>query len=180
MKLLRNSSSIFLGAAAAIAISLLGLSVWRGGCVAVSLGLQEPAHESDRELIGTFQRHRARFEHLKQMMVQDEGLFTVTSDRTLPEDPSSVGIATTRIDEYRKVLKELGVCHIAITRSRNSIRIARSCLGFVTHNSEKGYIWSAEPFEEGVITELDSLSSRREGVGTRLIEDNWYLFFEGY
>ncbi len=175
-----RSSCVFVGAVA-IAIALLGLLVWRGGCVAELLGLQDRAHESDSDLIETFQRHRAEFEHLKQMIVRDKGLFVVRSNRTLPKDPGSVGISASRIDEYRKMMKDLGIHgSIEITMDRTSIRIVSSGRGFVTHSSEKGYIYAAVPFKKGVVAELDSLSSRGKGAGLRRIEENWYLFFEGY
>lgn len=144
-------------------------------------GQEDPPHASDEELIANFRLHRAEFEHLRDMLVADKGLLRVADQRTLPEDPQSVGVPQSRIAEYRRLLKALGIRGgIAISEDRKTIEFNASFRGYVTHNSEKGYIYTTEPAQKSLVPDLDVFLKSEVGAGRRRIEDSWYLFFEGY
>jgi hypothetical protein len=116
------------------------------------------------------------------MIVQDEGLVALDPRHPSPGDRQFDGISGSRIAEYRKLLKELGIRGgIAASSDRKTIEITSSARGFATHNSQKGYVHSTALRQEHLVaTDLDELSKRGVGSGLRHIDDDWYIFFEGY
>jgi hypothetical protein len=167
-----------LAAAAGVAVVFFGWWVWYGGRVAEMLGLRESPHQSDAALIETFRHHRAQFERLRQMLGEDRGLLAVDDRRTWPEDPVTVGVPASRIDQYRALMGELGLFRIAISEDRQTIDLIASSRGFVTHGSHKGYLYSTAP-QQYVVADLDALSRVGFWGGLRHVEDGWYLLFEG-
>jgi len=151
--------------------------VWQPGLVDQ---LIHPPHAPDNELIANFHRHRADFEKLREMILQDKDLLRVTSNLTQPEDLRSIGISSVRIAEYRKLLKVLGIeGGVTASSDRANVEFTTSFRGFVTHGSQKGYLYSTNPVTEP-LAGLDQFSATGVGIGLRHIEGNWYLFFEGY
>lgn len=67
------------------------------------------AHKSDAELIGHFQKNRDSFEHLLQMVKADQNLERVDDDWTLPKTAEDAGVNTERIQQYRRIFKELEI-----------------------------------------------------------------------
>jgi hypothetical protein len=166
-------------AAASVVLSWSGAAGW----IAEALGLKDPPHKSDRALIETFQRNRAEFEHLREMIVADTPLQAVSAQQTWPEDPP--GISASRIAEYRSLLKKLGIRKkIWISDDRKTIEMTCSSRGISSpyHNSQKGYAYYADPadLDMDVVDQLDSLTKKEAGLGLRRLEGNWYLFFVGY
>jgi hypothetical protein len=140
-----------------------------------------PAHHpSDAALIANFQRHRLEFERLRAMVAEDTGLTAVLPDRTVPADPQTVGVRPSRIDEYRKLLDQLGIRGGLEVKQPKTVQLTNSSHGFVTHSSQKGYLYTEELDKLEVFPELNDLSAKEIGNGVRHIEGNWYLFFEGY
>ena len=143
----------------------------------------EQSHLPDSQLIANFQEKKADFEHLRQMILEDEGLTRVDVDWTEPRDPQTVGISSERIAEYRKMFRRLGTPRgFSATRGRSNIEFIASSQGFVTHGSHKSYAYLRDRPD----TLLDSLDgfiepSKKRAVGTgyRHIEGNWYLYFYG-
>jgi hypothetical protein len=144
-------------------------------------GLREPNHSSDGELIANFHRHRLEFERLREMIAQDVALIEVTADSTLPPDPQAVGVSSSRIADYRKLLDRLNISDgLDAATDRKTIRLTSSNQGFAGHNSRKGYVYTNEVGKQEVFPDLDRFSAKQVGGGIRHIEGNWYLFFTGY
>lgn len=171
---------IFVGAAALVMIILL-VVLQRHQQLDRVLGLQNPPHLSDAELIATFYRHRAEFERLREMIVHDKQLFRIDSNRTLPDDLQSIHIPLSRIKNYRELFKMVGIRSIEVSSNRSYIEFTASFRGFATHNSQKGYVYTDKaPDTSQLFVELDQFTASGVGSGLRHIEGNWYLFFEGY
>jgi hypothetical protein len=135
-------------------------------------------HPSDADLIAGFNRQRAKFERLREMIGEDKALFRVTTHGTLPEDAK---IRRSRFVEYRKLLRELKFeGAVDISKDRGTITFTKSHRGFIVHGSHKGYVFTTQPAKAKLLGDLDPLSRSGFGVGWRRIEANWYLFFEGY
>ena len=60
-------------------------------------------------MIDNFRRHQSEFQQLLEMFLSDKGLTRVDFDFTRPEDPSAVGIAQQRLDEYRRIFIDLNL-----------------------------------------------------------------------
>jgi hypothetical protein len=159
-------------------VALLLTSVQYPALIDRLFGLKESPHLSDEQLIENFNSHRPKFEQLRQMIIQDKGLLRITSDRTWPDDPQTVGISRSRIAEYRKLLNELGIRGLEISKDQKNIQFVSSYRGFATHGSQKGYEYMSEAVNVYLVADLSQLA--KGGVGRRRIEGNWYLFFEGY
>jgi hypothetical protein len=145
------------------------------------LGLQGPPHLSDNELIANFHHNREEFEQLRKMINQDIGLARITPDQIEPENSERVGIGMSRIAEYRALLKKAGVRGgISVSTDRKVVELISTYRGFVTHNSQKGYLYIDGSVDNELIADLDRFSASEIGSGVRHIEGNWYLFFEGY
>ena len=142
---------------------------------------EDPPHLPDAELIAKFQKHRADFDQLRNMIVEDKRLLLVNQLRTLPEDPQMVGIGPSRIAEYRTLLRQLDIRGgIESSVDKKHIELTSSFRGMVTHNSQKGYWYSTEPITTYLSPDLDQFLKSESGVGYRHIEGSWYLFFQGY
>jgi len=141
----------------------------------------DPPHMPDAQLIAKFQEHRADFERLRTMIVEDKGLLRVNELRTFPEDPQTVGVGPARVTEYRALLRRLDIRGgIESSDDKKTVELTASFRGFVTHNSQKGYWYSTEPITVYRSPDLDQFLKTEVGVGYRHIEGNWYLFFQGY
>lgn len=164
-----------------IAIStVLTVLVKNPGWVDHLLGLQDPPHSSDDELIANFHAHRADFEKLRNMIKQDEGLDRVTLDRNI-SDSRMLRVGLERLAEYRVLLEKVGATGgIAASSDRKTIEIVSTRRGFTTHGSEKGYLHIEGMLDKELLSELDHFSVNDMGSGLRQIEGNWYLYFEGY
>ena len=141
--------------------------------------LSEQAHLPDAKLIENFKTHRAEFEKLVAMISEDKNLKRVDSDWTDPKD-----FSPERTAEYRKLFRAAGIPRGFYAWHENNevqIRFLASSQGFVTHGSSKGYVYDDECSDGEILESLDeiSLAERPFGSGCRLIEDKWYLYFEG-
>jgi hypothetical protein len=146
------------------------------------LYFEGPAHQSDAEMIANFQEHRTEFELLRKMMVEDRGLRLVDNNKTLPEDLNSIHIPLVRIRAYRRLLRDLTIRRgISATGDRRQILLKASSCGFVTHSSEKGYLYTDNPVEpKEIVNDLDHFKERTYNSGMRRIEGNWFLYYTGY
>ena len=66
-------------------------------------------HPTGQELIDAFYAHQERFEALRLMFLEDEGLEWISPVHTLPEDLEPLGITPERVAEYRTLFQELGL-----------------------------------------------------------------------
>jgi len=134
-------------------------------------------HLPDKQLIENFHTHRAEFEKLVAMVLEDRNLTRVDETWTEPQDFSAQ-----RIAEYRKLDKAIGIPRgLSAPISREQIEFIASAQGWVAHGSTKGYLYGEKcPGYIGETVEsLDgmSLAERPSGSGCRHIEGKWYLYF---
>lgn len=162
---------------AAIAVT----AVYNPHLVDQLLDLEDPPHLPDEELIANFYRYRSEFERLRGMMMEDVALVRVTQDQIDPENLQA-SLGDSRVAEYRVLLRKVGLQGgISASSDRKILEFLSTRRGFVTHNSQKGYLYIHGPVDEREITaSLDSFSDGGTGSGLRHIEANWYLYFEGY
>lgn len=136
-------------------------------------------HLPDEQLIKNFQTHRAEFEKLVAMVLEDKNLTRVDEDWTQPEN-----LPAARVAEYRRLFRIVGTPRGVVARiDRETIEFWASSQGWVAHGSSKGYLYADKcPSRDGKTEEsLDemSLAERPYGFGCRHIEGKWYLYFEG-
>jgi hypothetical protein len=136
-------------------------------------------HLPDEQLIENFKTHRAEFEKLVAMVLEDKSLTRVDEDWTQPEN-----LANLRVAEYRQLFKVVGTPRgVSARLNRESIEFIASSQGWAVHGSSKGYLYSEKTPEYygKPIDGLDeiSLAERPYGSGYRHIEGNWYLYFGG-
>ena len=161
-----------------LALAVAGLLGGRRLAGVVSFIHSDVSHESDERLIKNFAAHRAEFEQLLTMVIEDKGLTRVDFDWTDPNNPVQVGVTQGRIDDYRKLMKGLGILGgFSANLERTGIEFITSTQGFVTHGSLKGYLYTREtPLE--LDSNLDEVLQKGQPYGRRRIEGNWYLFLE--
>lgn len=142
----------------------------------------EQPHLPDKELIANFNAHKADFEKLVSMVLEDKDLTRVDDDWTSPRDPQTIGVSPERIAEYRQMFAKLGLPRgFSATVDKTRIEFIASSQGYVTHGSSKGYLYGDKSFSGEVVESLDemSLAKRPFGSGCRHIEGKWYLYFNG-
>lgn len=130
-------------------------------------------HESDAALIENFNRHRAEFEKLRTMTVEDEGLRYLDDDRVWPAD-----IDLVKLNEYRRLLKVAGLRR-GIVRDEIHIEFLSSSAGWGPEGSIKGYVVLMEkPDRVREVESLDDFAEVKEDTYyLRPIQDNWYFYF---
>lgn len=132
----------------------------------------ETLHRSDKDLIDNFRVHRSEFDQLLRMIMEDKSLYRVDYDWTEPEHPESVGITPARIDEYRGLMKKLGILRgFSAYRERKYVEFFSSFQG-----SAKGYLYTKQPPPD-LDASLDDVIQKGLSYGYRRIEGNWYLFY---
>ncbi len=138
------------------------------------------AHFEDKDLIQNFVSHRKDFERLHLMAQGETSIRRVTGNATTPEQLTSTENA--RAEEYRMLLRSIGpVAVLEISKDHKVISLTSTSVGLVTHNSQKGYLYSEEPpASSELYPSLDGFSKNETGNGYRHIEGKWYLFFTGY
>jgi hypothetical protein len=134
-------------------------------------------HPSAVELIDNFHAHRAEFDLLLEMCLEDEGLVRVAYGWTQPEDPSSIGITQERLKEYRALFKEVGL-ESGVSGGHKDIWFHASSSGLSVSGSSKGYIYSSAP-PGWVVEDLDEYTSKYKAdiPVFQHIEGNWYLYY---
>lgn len=139
-------------------------------------------HQSDEELIANFNSHKAEFEKLLAMVLEDKMLSRVDENYTEPSDAQAVGISQERIAEYRRLFRELGIARgFSAPDSRDYVEFISSSQGWVDSGSSKGYLYGTGQTQMALIDSLDKFSSqpRPRGSGRRRIEGKWSLYFYG-
>lgn len=143
----------------------------------------DQTHLSDAAMIANFHAKRNTFELLHTMIIADKGLERVDDNWTRPSDLASISITPARIKEYRELFQDAGVPRgiEAYDLSRNSFSLIGSSQGTTVHGSSKGYSWHRTPPDPRV-ADLDvyaEKAGRHDPPAYRVIEGNWYLFYQG-
>jgi hypothetical protein len=136
--------------------------------------LPETPHRSDEDLIDNFHANRSEFDRLLGMVMEDKSLYRVDHNWTEPGQPESVGIPQARIDEYRKLMKKLGILRgFSASRARKDVDVEffSSFEGYA-----KGYLYAKRPPHD-LGANLDDVIQKGLLYGSRHIEGDWYLFY---
>ena len=142
------------------------------------------AHKSDTQMIEHFRKNKAGFENLLEMIRQDEKkvgdrLFRIDNNWTAPEDLEKYGISKERVEEYRKIFRQLDIPRgFYAYRDGKDYRFVSSAQGLGVSGSSKGYWWTEEPPKSLIEGDLDKYHMESEKPNDfvfRHIEGNWYL-----
>lgn len=150
---------------------------------------------TDTTLIERFEKHRAEFEALRQMVQSDQGLVRVDDTWTKPEDPTTIGVTAARIADYRARFRALGIPRgFQAYGGPDHILFLAWVQGITVAGSAKGYAW-CEKTPDDVVPDLDAaweanhqeyLKKNRQQSNHwekhldlyRHIEGKWYLHFQ--
>lgn len=136
-------------------------------------------HQTDAEMLARFQMKKPEFERLRSMIASDSKLERVDDNWTSPKNPSTIGVSSERVAEYRRLFLDIDTPRgiEAYDPARKSFLLIVSTQGLSVSGSAKGYLWSLTP-PEPLFSELDSslASPSRHFFGYRHIEGNWYLY----
>ncbi len=159
-----------------------------GLCVvlaALQLGCSSCPHPSDADLRSRFLSHKVVFEELTQMATNDGCVVRIDFDWTSPDEATLArcGVTTNRLQEYRRLLKEVGASGGLFRRkNRGEIGFIISTYGVMVtgSGSSKSIVFRTEP--TNAKTGESACTCESNGVGDmvsyRLIEGNWYVAFE--
>lgn len=182
MKAKRPSSSILTQPTIIVAavVSILVTFLTVAACFILLTPLNEviEAHPSSEELINNFYTHRAEFDRLLQMAIEDQELNRVAYNFTRPEDPELIGITQERLNEYRLLFHKLNL-EAGIENHNYRVWFIASSSGLSISGSAKGYIYT-EVHPDLVVEDLDSYDSAdgRSFTAYQQIKGNWYLYYD--
>ena len=141
----------------------------------------EDKHATDDKLIALFNKHKATFEKLRQMVANDSGLHRVDYYWTDPKDPVTVGLSGARIEEYRNLLKSVG-CRRGFMAwpTRPGVYFISSARGTgLGGGSEKGYCFlPSAPASVVTNTAVFRFGAPETYRIYRHLEGAWYIYFE--
>ena len=139
-------------------------------------------HPTDELLIQNFTTHRQEFEYLITMIHADRGLRRVDDNWTDPADPTTVGVPSDRIADYRRRFTLCGIPRGFYSfDSGSNVSFIATAFGFTTGGSGKGYAYfSAPPLTLNLVPSTDSYRTTRQGAYRvyRHIADNWYIEYD--
>jgi len=141
------------------------------------------SHADDASMLANFARNRATFERLRTMVVADHGLERVDDTWCRPADPASIGLTGARIEEYRRLCRDVG-CPRGVqcyNPERRTIEFIASTRGLHVSGSSKGYVWLATPPAPGdLVPDLDPIVAvqRKHVLLYRRVADHWYLYYD--
>ena len=147
---------------------------------------EEAPHSTDAELIARFRAHRAEFERLRDLLLDEPAVYLIGPGevRAWEGDPPAEALAPQPrhpLGEYRALLRKLGVSRATrdITATPPRIWFDVSSQGYVAHGSSKSYLYATELENWPLLPSLDEMTAARKGEGIRRIEGDWYLHFYG-
>ncbi len=136
---------------------------------------------SDAALIAAFDRHRATFEQLHEMIVSDSKLHRVDEDWTDPAVPAEAGVSPGRVAEYRRLLEAIECRRgFAAYPARPGIYFISGCHGLAVAGSTKGYCY-LEAAPAASVTNTATWRPAHAGDDYevfRHIEGHWYVYFD--
>ena len=138
-------------------------------------------HPTDQTLAAKFYKHRADFEHLRDLFNADKEVHRVYYESTVPEEPSTVGVNKERLALYQSYFTKLGLNSGVADDyvSKDIIRFIASTRGTMFGGSGKGYVY-AESRPPEIVDDLNKYWSKRDKPFTvyKHLEGNWYLYFD--
>lgn len=167
------------------------------GLVFVIIGMSDcsqsskPTHPQDDLLKRNFKAHKVDFEKLANMAKEDYKVVRITEDFTWldnnlswPRPESELGFSRQRWDEYRHLLRKIGLKK-GLSRTESDIDVIffiASSHGSISEGSEKGYAYIVkEP--ANLAESLDGLDDKDASAESyvpiyKKIVANWYLYYK--
>lgn len=146
---------------------------------AFQVGMHRDDPPSDQQMLANFRRHQATFNQLVQMTQADKGLTRVGDNWTTPDDPLSIGVTPSRINQYRKLFSVVGT-KIGLGADTGSVEFYYYGYGSaISSDTDKGYIYTKEA-PTPLLPTLDGCHPSGENLtfAYRHIEGNWYLYYK--
>jgi len=138
-------------------------------------------YPSDGILEQRFHSNKAEFDKLITMLKEDRDIVTLGFNYVFYKDESSRELSEERLNEYRKLFKELNLNSGIYRDNESSVRLIIFEKGWLT-NSEKSYLYSSiKPSE--IVNSLDEIIKNDAGnhrAAYKKIQDNWYLYYESW
>lgn len=141
-------------------------------------------HPSSARLQQQWRDHHTDLEQLVKMFRADKALNRVAPDFTRPDDPSSIGVTSARIAEYRQLLRKAGVATgIEGYNDKDAITFIVSALGLGISGSGKGFAY-LEGTPELLVPDLDAHISQAHAkhaesfTAYQRISGDWYLYYD--
>jgi hypothetical protein len=161
-------------------LAAFGLALACCAVVALPFWMADPLRlsaPSDQTLIATFHDHRAAFEQLRQMAIEDaqHGPFNPFVEKKLPDS---------RRQKYRDLQYEIHVDNdVGAAGSDDTVRFEFSWGGLSAIGSEwrKGIEYipgNKMEHAEELLPSLDKPSALPYGMYTREIEPNWFIYYD--
>jgi hypothetical protein len=139
-------------------------------------GCGRKSHPSDRAMMQNFFTHRVQFDELLSMFQHDRDLIQVAVNYTVPEDASLVGVNSVRVDQYRRLMKEIGVLGLTKAKGGAQVSFCASASGLSVSGSGKGYDYLTN-LPTPVLNRLDGyVPLDNISRGYCQITNNWYLW----
>jgi hypothetical protein len=144
-------------------------------------------HKSDSVMIENFRNNKVGFEKLLLMVQEDEKkvgdkFFRIDDDWFEPKNLNELVIGAERVEEYRKIFKQLDVQRGFYAYGKGDFYIfVSSSQGLSVSGSSKSYVWSKETPKILVECDLDTYNKEHKPPKStiyRHIEGNWYLVRE--
>lgn len=148
------------------------------------------AHPTDKAMIEEFQRNRAAFADLRDMIAQEPRVTRVAEDfiwidgiHNVSEADRPTYLPDERLTRYKSLFEKLRLESGVIRYKDGSIGLLRSSSGMVTSGSSKEFIWSQKLSAPG----RDPSDSRRledacvpqnRCSSVRQIAPEWFISFE--
>jgi hypothetical protein len=134
----------------------------------------------DEDLMASFQKHRATFELLQQMIATDSKLHRVDEDWTDPRNPRDAGVTPSRIAEYRRLLTEVG-CRRGFNAFtwHKGIYFILAAKGTVVNSQDQGYYYY-EDTPSPVVTNTATYRAKQTAdsyKAFRHIDGHWYVYY---
>jgi hypothetical protein len=134
---------------------------------------------SDDQMIRDFRLHQAAYVELLGMFQADaavERIGTLAGD--MPADLVQAGLATSRVDRYRTLMRSVGA--VSIERSDAGVLFITSSEGLAGTGTMNGYLYSARPPSPlvGDTVATRDATDALDGDVYRRIGDGWYLVYD--
>lgn len=136
-------------------------------------------------MIAEFHAHKAKFEQLRLMLVQDKNLKALGVDwanakyKRMPDGVEApalpLNVSQSRLALYRSRMKRLNIGTIVVDERTNRIRFSVFGGGFTDTTWSIGYAWSKntpQPLVESAYSQMPA----RDKMHFSRIEGHWYMY----
>jgi len=135
---------------------------------------------SEDQMIAHFRQHKAEFEQLRAMLLEDKQIMMIGSDWLrsrdwdLPDNSEEIGVSRQRLADYHALMNTLDVAPIG--GDDDYVQFNRFGGGFTDATWGIGYAWSRKPPETIVKSAYWHKPIMRGRRVHSHIEGNWYIF----